>query len=113
MLAVNEITAEDERFSGTPSVSAGRMVVRSSKNLYCIADSIGVAKTHDELDPADLRQPNVVPYDAPMAGNGKVLQRDIAKEQFQNDAANANRQSATFSTDGKPERPQRSIPAED
>lgn len=94
--------------------SAGRMVVRSSKNLYCVADGIGLAITHDEpIGPADQQQSNVVPGDAPMADNEQVLQTDIAKEQFRKDAADANGQSATFSTDGKPDRPQRPIPAED
>lgn len=37
-LAVNEITAEKELFWGSPAVSDGRMVLRSSKHLYCVAD---------------------------------------------------------------------------
>lgn len=114
LLAVNQMTTEAETFWGTPAVSDGRMVVRSSKNLYCIADGIGLAKTHDEpIDPADQQQSNVISDDAPMADHGKVLQRDIAEEQFRKDAANANSQSAPFSTDGKPKRPQRPIPVKD
>lgn len=38
-LAVNEVTTEQETFWGSPAVSDGRMVLRSSKHLYCIADS--------------------------------------------------------------------------
>ncbi|MFT7633385.1 MAG: outer membrane protein assembly factor BamB [Mariniblastus sp.] len=39
-LAVNELTSENEVFlGGAPAVSNGRMVLRSSKFLYCIADS--------------------------------------------------------------------------
>lgn len=111
LLAVNEMTKETETFWGTPAVSAGRMVVRSSKNLYCIADGSGLAKTDDKA--TDQQQINVVLGDAVMANNEKVLQRDIAKRQFRKDTANANGQSAPFSTDDKPERPQRPISAED
>jgi outer membrane protein assembly factor BamB len=114
LLAVNEMTTETETFWGTPAVSAGRLVVRSSKNLYCIADGIGLTKTHDEpIDPADRQQSNVVSDDAPMVDNEKVLVRDIAEEQFRKDAADAKSQSVPSSTDAKPERPQRPIPAED
>ena len=114
LLAVNEMTTETEAFWGTPAVSAGRMVVRSSTNLYCIADGIESAKTHDEpIDTADQQQFKVVPDDAPLADNEKVRQREIAEDRFRKDAANANSQSAPLSTDGKPERPQRPTTAED
>ena len=114
LLAVNEMTTETEAFWGTPAVSAGRMVVRSSTNLYCIADGIESAKTHDEpIDTADQQQFKVVPDDAPLADNEKVRQREIAEDRFRKDAANANSQSAPLSTDGKPERPQRPTTGED
>lgn len=37
-VAVNQVTDEKETFWGTPAVSDGRLVMRSSKHLYCVAD---------------------------------------------------------------------------
>lgn len=37
-IAVNKVTHDKETFWGSPAVSDGRMVLRSSQNLYCIAD---------------------------------------------------------------------------
>ena len=39
LLAVNEVTSEKEIFWGSPAASDGRLFLRSSKYLYCIADS--------------------------------------------------------------------------
>ncbi|SFI85769.1 PQQ-binding-like beta-propeller repeat protein [Planctomicrobium piriforme] len=36
-LAVNTVTADQEDFSATPAVSDGNLLIRSSKNLYCIS----------------------------------------------------------------------------
>ncbi len=37
-LSVSEVTADNEKFWGTPAVSDGRMVLRSSAHLYCVLD---------------------------------------------------------------------------
>lgn len=37
-IAVNRVTAEAETFWGSPAVSGGRMVLRSSNYLYCVTD---------------------------------------------------------------------------
>jgi hypothetical protein len=37
-LAVNRVTSDSEDFSATPAVSDGRMFIRSSKHLYCVAN---------------------------------------------------------------------------
>ncbi len=37
-VSVNEVTTDKEDFRGTPAVSDGRMVLRSSNYLYCVAD---------------------------------------------------------------------------
>lgn len=37
-IAINRLTTDAETFWGSPAVSDGRMVLRSSKNLYCVAD---------------------------------------------------------------------------
>lgn len=37
-IAVNKVTNEKETFWGTPAVSNGKMLLRSSKYLYCISD---------------------------------------------------------------------------
>ncbi len=39
LLAVNEVTSEKEVFWGSPAASDGRLFLRSSKYLYCIANS--------------------------------------------------------------------------
>ncbi len=36
-LAVNRVTSDSEDFSATPAVSDGRIFIRSSKHLYCVA----------------------------------------------------------------------------
>ena len=41
-LAVNELATEKELFWGSPAVSDDRMILRSTKHLYCIADSDGM-----------------------------------------------------------------------
>lgn len=37
-LAVNQVTTDKEIFWGSPAVSKGRMILRSTKHLYCIAE---------------------------------------------------------------------------
>lgn len=37
-VAVNRVTTDKETFRGTPAVSDGRLVLRSGKHLYCVAD---------------------------------------------------------------------------
>ncbi|GAH13411.1 unnamed protein product, partial [marine sediment metagenome] len=37
-VALNKVTTEKETFWGTPAISNGRMVLRSAKYLYCVAD---------------------------------------------------------------------------
>ena len=38
-LAVNRLTEDDEDFSATPAVSDGQLLIRSSKHLYCVAQT--------------------------------------------------------------------------
>ena len=47
-LAVNEVTREKETFWGSPAISDGRMVLRSSKHLYCIADRGDAVQPSDQ-----------------------------------------------------------------
>ncbi|MEM9368257.1 MAG: PQQ-binding-like beta-propeller repeat protein [Planctomycetota bacterium] len=37
-VSVNRVTTEKEVFWGTPAISQGRLVMRSSKHLYCVVD---------------------------------------------------------------------------
>ena len=37
-VAVNKVTTDNEVFRGTPAISNGKMLLRSSKHLYCVAD---------------------------------------------------------------------------
>ena len=43
-VAVNRITDDKELFGGTPAVSDGRLVLRSSKYVYCVTDKGEIAK---------------------------------------------------------------------
>ncbi len=47
-IAVNRVTAEAETFWGSPAVSDGQLVLRSSKHLYCVADK-GETVNPDEI----------------------------------------------------------------
>jgi len=59
-IAVNRVTADVETFWGTPAVSDGRLVLRSSMHLYCVADKgetvkpedLAVAKVEEDSAPA-------------------------------------------------------------
>ncbi len=57
-VAVNRVTADAETFWGSPAVSDGRMILRSSKYLYCVADKGETVKPEEivvakvEEDPA-------------------------------------------------------------
>ena len=37
-VAVNEVASDAEEFRGTPAVSDGRLIMRSSRHLYCVTD---------------------------------------------------------------------------
>jgi outer membrane protein assembly factor BamB len=64
-VALNQVTAEKEIFWGTPAVSDGRMVIRSAKYLYCVADKGETVKPEEnQLAQAD----EAPPADAPRGG---------------------------------------------
>ena len=46
--AVNELGSNGEVFWGTPAMSSGRIVIRSSEFLYCVAESAASTKTRGE-----------------------------------------------------------------
>ena len=48
-VALNRVTMDPEKFWGTPAVSNGRMVLRSSNYLYCIADKGEEVKVDPEM----------------------------------------------------------------
>ena len=48
-IAINQVTADKEDFRGTPAVSNGRMVLRSGKYLYCVADKGETVKPDEDL----------------------------------------------------------------
>jgi outer membrane protein assembly factor BamB len=53
-LAINEVSREAEEFRGTPAVSDGKMALRSSAHLYCVADKgEEVVRTDEQLATAD------------------------------------------------------------
>jgi len=55
-IAVNEVTSSGEEFRGTPAVSDGRLVMRSSGHLYCVIDQgeTVAASTAPENDAGEL-----------------------------------------------------------
>lgn len=71
-LAVNLVTTDKETFWGSPAVSDGKLVLRSSKYLYCVADkgdevkppADAIAKT----EPAE--EPNARPARGAQGGGG-------------------------------------------
>jgi outer membrane protein assembly factor BamB len=48
-IAVNQVTTDKEDFRGTPAVSNGRMILRSAKYLYCVADKGETVKPGENL----------------------------------------------------------------
>lgn len=40
-LAVNSIGSPEERFSATPTIVSGQILLRSDKILYCLAENAG------------------------------------------------------------------------
>lgn len=66
-IAVNRVTLDKEIFWGSPAISGGDMVIRSSKHLYCVTDK------GDKVNPDD----NVVEEaeTPPAAGGGRGGQR--------------------------------------
>ena len=48
-VAVNRVTTDKEVFWGSPAVSDGRMVLRSAKYLYCVADKGETVKQDENL----------------------------------------------------------------
>ncbi|MFK7769047.1 MAG: PQQ-binding-like beta-propeller repeat protein [Mariniblastus sp.] len=60
-VAVNEVTSDKEIFWGTPAISDGQMIIRSSNHLYCVTDKGEEVKQ----DPAMLAK-----ADEPAGGGG-------------------------------------------
>lgn len=48
-VAINQVTSDKEVFRGSPAVSNGRMVIRSAKFLYCVADKGETVDSNDTL----------------------------------------------------------------
>lgn len=48
-IAVNRVTVDTETFWGSPAVSDGRLVLRSSKNLYCVTDKAETVNPEDTV----------------------------------------------------------------
>ena len=48
-VALNKVTSDAEAFWGTPAISQGNLIMRSSKYLYCVADKGEKVETDKEL----------------------------------------------------------------
>ena len=65
-VSVNLVTNEKETFWGSPAVSSGRMVLRSSKHLYCVMDKGETPKPTENV---------VARADPPAPGRGNSASR--------------------------------------
>ena len=65
-VAVNQVTNDKEVFWGSPAVSNGRMVIRSSKHLYCVKDK---GEEVSEEDTANAQGDLTEEEEAPQQGN--------------------------------------------
>ena len=64
-LAVNKVTNDKEIFWGTPAVSNDKLVIRSSENLYCVADK------GQDVEPQAENESGSEPETEPRAGGGR------------------------------------------
>ncbi|MDA7527570.1 PQQ-like beta-propeller repeat protein [bacterium] len=84
-LSLNEVTTDKEFFWGSPAVSEGRMVLRSSKHLYCIADKGDTVKPIETTEfkevAVDSKPPNGAGSGSQSRGNGsrRIGNRDNFK----------------------------------
>jgi outer membrane protein assembly factor BamB len=76
-LEVNRVTTEPEVFRGTPAISNGRMLLRSSAHLYCIADKGESVNPEDNALAAAERAPA-----APAGGGQRGGRRQDPMELF-------------------------------
>ncbi|MCP4096438.1 MAG: PQQ-binding-like beta-propeller repeat protein [Planctomycetaceae bacterium] len=64
-LAVNKVTNDKEIFWGTPAVSNDKLVIRSSENLYCVADK------GQDVEPQAESESGSEPESEPRASGGR------------------------------------------
>ena len=64
-LAVNKVTNDKEIFWGTPAVSNDKLVIRSSENLYCVADK------GQDVEPQAENESGGEPESEPRASGGR------------------------------------------
>ena len=69
LVSVNQVTKDKEIFWGSPSASDGRIVLRSQKYLYCLADK-GETVEKDEDSDADAESIDPDEEAAPRGGRG-------------------------------------------
>ena len=71
-VAVNRVTSDAETFWGSPAVSDGRMILRSSKHLYCVTDKGETVKPEDTfVAKADEDAAPAAPGGGGPGGNGR------------------------------------------
>ncbi|MDA7932859.1 PQQ-like beta-propeller repeat protein [Mariniblastus sp.] len=64
-LAINKVTNDKEIFWGTPAVSNDKLVIRSSENLYCVADK------GQDVEPQAENESGSEPESEPRASGGR------------------------------------------
>ncbi len=71
-VAVNRVTSDAETFWGSPAISDGRLVFRSSKHLYCVTDKGETVKPEDTVvAKADEDATPAAPGGGGFGGNGR------------------------------------------
>lgn len=69
-VALNQVTNDSEVFWGTPAVSDGKLVMRSSKHLYCVADKGDEVDTEAQLA-VGAGEPDEAPEGGGRRGGGR------------------------------------------
>lgn len=98
-IALNEFTSEKEIFWGSPAVSNGRMIVRSAKYLYCVADKGETVEQDDSaLEPAE--EPPAAAEGGGRAGGGGGRRRFDPAQMFSQMDANDDGQISESELEG-------------
>ena len=72
LVSVNQVTKDTEIFWGSPSASDGRIIMRSQKHLYCVADKgETVEKDEDSEEDAEAIDPNEEEAENPRGRGGR------------------------------------------
>ena len=109
-LSVNEVTFAKEIFWGSPAVSDGRMVLRSSKHLYCVADLGEKVMPRDDV--VDDGPPTESASPAASSQAGSAPSRRSSRRRANPDRKLPEMDARQNGKDTRPDRPQRPTAAD-